>query len=71
MEKFCPTKRVEGDKIVLGEPVEAGPQAPLPQTVRIDPLVMLLGRGLTRVAAWGVQKVLCYLMGSDDAGAGR
>ena len=72
MEKFCPTKRVEGNRIVLGEPVRILPETPAQSQVTVvTTWKALLGVGILVLASWGISALVQYFSGGPNAGTGR
>lgn len=60
MEKFCPTERIEGDTIYLGDPIEIE-EPPQAYFTLGDLLKGLLGGGIVLAAFWAVDALADWL----------
>ena len=67
--KFCPTERIDGDKITLGLPELSSPEIePEPQPARSWTLPAIVSFVAATVVAWGVYALVEWL---EKRGVGK
>ena len=70
MEKFCPTERIEGDKIVLGLPQPEAPATQPEVATRSWTLPAIIAAGASALVTLGVYTLFEWLE-SRGAGTGK